>query len=627
MTSDLLSHGELSVTCIAKLARTVKQCDIDIHSQGISDETAQQELFETRLNAWMDAPLWVERWQVEERACFDVYLSEGEMLCSQRRVRKPRRDGAAHTLCTPPLAGSGRALSTFENCTLGELIATQSGRDALRSRLDEKYVAPYAETDLVGLDLEQSNTVWAWSESQLHPIALLDAPMLATSPGLSGRRVLCIPSAWGELCANWLGGLHLHFDGVLVVCNEQGRYGLVRLNQIAKMPPFIVGEWMQPCEWFYLGDAGSSPCKFVEATGTIEPDVRGELVCDLISTGDGRRVNPPGIKGLLGTTHYSGANYEGCLVVNEAGYGRHTRVLGRVTRHGVLLRGQVVEEDGVDLTAWSLDDLRWIAMGTQSEGMMAVCSPENGRWGYVDRYGAEVIAPQFDLARHFEHGSAVARLPGCQFVGLIDTAGQWVMPAVWRTIERWSSRVIVAEDSEGHWGALDAQGNVTVPFQPFADWLAQPEMRERLADYRIGRSWQTDQEEEIRRTLIEWIATLLKIEFRNKIRTALNTAIESGGNLAGMEGIFDDDTSEGDLRRIGLWNLPVTLLQDKQDGMLQPCAGESGRIAFYYPVILSTFDLSVEAPVIGLATCPDASVGIPWRNLTVRRADDKPKAN
>jgi len=321
VSSDLLNHGELSVTCIAKLARVVKQCNIDIHSQSISDETAQQELFETRLNAWMDAPLWVERWQVEERACFDVYLSEGEMLCSQRRVRKPRRDGVAHTLCAAPVAASGCALSTFERTTLGELIATQAGREALKSRLDERYVAPYEETDFIGLDLDQSSTVWAWCENQRHPIALLDAPMLDTSTGLPGTRVLCIPSAWGELYGNWHGSLHLHVDHVLVVCNQQGLYGLVRLRQMAKTPAHIVGEWLQPCDWLYLGGAGSSPGPLIEAARSIEPDARGELVCDLISTGDGRRVNPPGIKGLLGTTHYSGANYEGCLVVNEAGYG------------------------------------------------------------------------------------------------------------------------------------------------------------------------------------------------------------------------------------------------------------------------------------------------------------------
>ena len=621
MQPDFLHHGALSVLAITEIADVVKQCNIDIYSQDIKDEAAQQALFNERLQTWLDAPVWLECWRVEERTCFDVFLSEGEMLCARRRFRKPRREGTAHALRKAPAASSGRAVSSFESASLGELIVTEAGRSALSSRLEGKYVAPYVAADLVGFDLTKSVVVWAWDDDQLHPIALLDAPMPDASGGSAGTRRLCIPSAWGPLYGFWHGGLHLHVDHVLVVCSPLGRYGLVRLRQITKAPPHVVGEWLQACDWTYLGSAGSSPGRMIEAARSVEPDARGELVCDLIATLDGRVVNPPGIKGLLGTSHYEGANFDGCLVVNEAGQGRHTRVLGRVTRHGVLLRGLVIPEDAPDLTAWTVDDLRWLALRPESEGLMAVCSAENGRWGYVDRHGTEVLAPHYDAAWSFNYGTAEVRPQGGLSVGLIDRSGQWVLPPVWRTIERRSQRVIVVENAEGCWGALNAQGGVIVAFQPFVDWLEQPEMCERLAEYRIGRSWETDPEEDKRQTLIEHIEILLKREFRDKIRAALKSSIEAGGSLAGMEGVFDGDTSEGDLRRMGLWNLPVTLLRDKQDGMLQPRAGESGRIAFYYPVSLSVFDLSVEAPVSGLASCPDAAVGVRWRDLAFRKTE------
>lgn len=233
----------------------------------------------------------------------------------------------------------------------------------------------------------------------------------------------------------------------------------------------------------------------------------------------------------------------------------------------------------------------------------------------------DLSARQYDAAWSFNYGTAEVRPQGGLSVGLIDRSGQWVLPPVWRTIERRSQRVIVVENAEGCWGALNAQGGVIVAFQPFVDWLEQPEMCERLAEYRIGRSWETDPEEDKRQTLIEHIEILLKREFRDKIRAALKSSIEAGGSLAGMEGVFDGDTSEGDLRRMGLWNLPVTLLREKQDGMLQPRAGETGRIAFYYPVSLSVFELSVEAPVSGLASCPDAAVGVRWRDLAFRKTE------
>ena len=127
--------------------------------------------------------------------------------------------------------------------------------------------------------------------------------------------------------------------------------------------------------------------------------------------------------------------------------------------------------------------------------------------------------------------------------------------------------------------------------------------------------------------MIETIAAIWKQGFREKIRTAVEAALHKGGSLAGLEGLFDDDTSERDLREGGVWGLPVTLLRSKTHGLLRPQAGGSGRIACYYPVGLSTFGLEVEAPISDLPSCPEASVGIPWRDLTVappRPDDDVP---
>jgi len=234
----------------------------------------------------------------------------------------------------------------------------------------------------------------------------------------------------------------------------------------------------------------------------------------------------------------------------------------------------------------------------------------------MDRCGALVIKPQYESAGDFQHGTAVVLPAGDHRVGLIDKTGQWVLLPRWHNLQRWSRQVIVAETLEGHWGAVDVQGRVIVSFEHYSTWLDHPEVQERLADYRIGRSWRNDPEEEARRTVIEVIATIWKREFREKIRKALQSSLNEGGSLAGLEGLFDGDTSERDLREGGIWGLEVVLLRDKTDGLLQPRTAETGRIGCYYPVSLSIFDLSTEAPVHGLPTQPDAAIGIPWRDLT-----------
>ena len=614
MFTPFLQHGALSVLGIAELARLVNQCCIEIHREGVKEEGAQVALFKQRLADWLAVPVWVQHRVAGDRAVCSVFLSEGEMHCATRRFCKPRRESTAHVLVPRHVE---KAPCSEERSTIGALMVQPRAWSALLSRLDEKCVAPYAVEDLAGIDAAHGRLVWTWDNGWIHPTALLCAPLADVDAGQAGAWPLCLPSAWGQLHSHWHGELHLHEGHVLVVCDESGQYGLIRLHQLAHEPPRVVGRWLQACAWAWLAEAASSGASAIEAARQVEPDARGELVCDLISPLDGRRINPPGVKALLGTSHYNGTDYSDSLVVNEAGQGSHARVLGRVTRQGVLLCGQAVHDGMLEDVPWGLDDVRWLEMGSAQEGMIAVRSPDNGLWGFIDRRGAVAIAPQFSDVWGFNHGTAVVQPVGEARVGLIDKTGQWVLPPLWRTLRRESRRVIVAEDVAACWGALDAQGSVIVPFQPYADWLKHPDVCRRLDGRQTGHSWGSNEETEKRSAVIETIAAIWKQGFREKIRTAVEAALHKGGSLAGLEGLFDDDTSERDLREGGVWGLPVTLLRSKTHGLLRPQAGGSGRIACYYPVGLSTFGLEVEAPISDLPSCPEASVGIPWRDLTV----------
>src|SRR6266403_418877 len=68
-----------------------------------------------------------------------------------------------------------------------------------------------------------------------------------------------------------------------------------------------------------------------------------------------------------------------------------------------------------------------------SEGLAAV--KREGRWGYIDRNGLEVIPIRYRTVQSFRNGVAIVDtgLPN-QPVGLIDTAGSWVTPPLFRSL-------------------------------------------------------------------------------------------------------------------------------------------------------------------------------------------------
>ena len=59
---------------------------------------------------------------------------------------------------------------------------------------------------------------------------------------------------------------------------------------------------------------------------------------------------------------------------------------------------------------------------------------EDGRWGYINEAGSEVIEPKFDKAgSFFADGYAIVQVEG-KF-GVIDTAGQFVLEPVYVALD------------------------------------------------------------------------------------------------------------------------------------------------------------------------------------------------
>jgi hypothetical protein len=106
---------------------------------------------------------------------------------------------------------------------------------------------------------------------------------------------------------------------------------------------------------------------------------------------------------------------------------------------------------------------------TCSEGRIPVM--ENGKIGFIDKTGKQVIPPRYDAVFKFSGGVAPARI-GDQETGrwgLVDTEGNEVLPFTMGTIFPFSDGVAVAmkldEKGKEKWGVIDTQGKEVVPFK------------------------------------------------------------------------------------------------------------------------------------------------------------------
>lgn len=613
----LTDRGELSVFGIWTLTQELLAfCEQHRYApwRSFGERSGESEIadwhrrFLAALSAWHDIPVWAERIAVENRKHLSICLSEGEYRCQELCLSAPFRD--FHDFTVNPRPPRPHVSMPWQPVPLGELMAFHAGIDALFSRLDEKSVAPYVPDDLLSPQaLKDSTMVWAWEGGDIYPTALLCCDLPGHPQGPAGEWPLLIPAAWGKLDSHWFGRLHLHQHHTLIVANDQGLHGVVRLQSTADQAPRVVGTWVQSCVWPYLAGDHHSCSHLLEAAQHLDPDTRGEVLCDLIDPLTGHRANPPGVKILAGTLHRDGP-----IAINEAGAGRYPRVVGRLNPRGILYGGQGECDGDLAPLAWGLDDLRWAEIRATQQHMTAVRCPESGLWGYLGRTGELCIAPRFATARAFEYGTAVVwPVDSPDRCGLIDRDGQWVLPPKWQRLFRDSERLIVAQTSDDHWGGLNRQGLVVVPFAPLAAWLGHPEIQDEIAELADRVSdWPIDQEAKTREIVAGGIAIVWKREFRTQARQRLE---QSHSSLAAMAGLFDADTTERDLRATGVWGLGVRVLAGHGETSPRAEAGETGRIGAYYPVGLSCFDLSVEAPVHSLPSRPDAVIGISWENL------------
>lgn len=85
---------------------------------------------------------------------------------------------------------------------------------------------------------------------------------------------------------------------------------------------------------------------------------------------------------------------------------------------------------------------------------------QDGKYGYVSREGT-VLAPVYDEARYFREGFAPVKQKQW---GVIDTAGQFVVPCGYDDAGPYVSDGLLAAEKDNHWGFIDMTGRAVIPF-------------------------------------------------------------------------------------------------------------------------------------------------------------------
>jgi hypothetical protein len=112
-----------------------------------------------------------------------------------------------------------------------------------------------------------------------------------------------------------------------------------------------------------------------------------------------------------------------------------------------------------------------------SEGMAAICVGNygGGKWGFIDRSGAIAIEPQFELAGFFSEGLAFVVKDGKR--GFIDKNGDFAIKPRFEMAQWFSEGLAPARAPGGRWGYIDRVGTFVIApqydmAQPFSEGLA-----------------------------------------------------------------------------------------------------------------------------------------------------------
>ena len=107
----------------------------------------------------------------------------------------------------------------------------------------------------------------------------------------------------------------------------------------------------------------------------------------------------------------------------------------------------------------------------------------NGKWGFVDKTGKEVISFKYEAAQEFSEGLAAVNLKG--YWGFIDTTGKKIIPFTFWAIGNFSEGLAAARYFYGGSGFIDKAGKEVILFE--FQWVG--DFSEGLAAVQRNNKW------------------------------------------------------------------------------------------------------------------------------------------
>lgn len=568
------------------------------------------------LAEFLDVVVIVQHGCVEGRHYSSIYLCLDELHSKEQRWPCPSRHWVTLALM-PPYKQEGATTEPPLEMSLRTILgsANQVLISALLNRFNSKVIAPYTREALAAaVALSGHSCVWklCWAyANQSNRMTLL---AFESALELGVERGILLPETWrADFCDlasrsgfEAFGGLRLDASNAFIVMDEQRHQRFARpelfehlLSGPAKPAPLLVATYTHSQQaYVYLKDyAHNNAYEAVSYANAqhMQWDITQDMFCDLINA-DGESLIPPSTQVLADTI-----NSDGCVICT-------TDTTKPARQDWFSLRHP---------QRFFNCPLRWLKVVGERENRRAVQSPDNYCWGYIDAEGELSIAAKFADWGLFHRGLAEVSLPAAPHLyGLINKTGEFVLAPQWLDLYWSSAKWVAAKNTQREWGALalsDNTGQMAItktllPFQSAQKWLDLYEKRVGSDSYRRGVSWGDKSEEE--KIVAEMEAALIE----NK--QAQVDSAKASASLAALMGLFDGATGETELASLGLWGRRVEVIAFAgSDQAHEKLVGQQGVIMSHYPVGLNTFDLAVEAPIDGLATYPNAVMGVSWAGL------------
>jgi len=386
--------------------------------------------------------------------------------------------------------------------------------------------------------------------------------------------------------------MELRWGQPLVVWNEAGLAGVMGPE----------GQLLVPCRFPALrsGLSGKRLLALREPVAPItEPlalNAFTQFRCNVIDSHTGQRINPPGTSVLLGSLGHDG---ECVAMVDDDDRPGPARV-GFMNADGQWLGG-----------------CRWASVLMFHGGLAAVQDPETLRWGYIDKTGQVVIAPQYLWPGYFNSKRAIVQAPLPDAAADEPTqAGGGAQAAAWYVIDPGGTTIT------GPWARIDYAPNDHFVVQAMEDaggdrWSLLDDTGTPLLEREPVPSEDTADHSHLDAT--DKAAQHLNRLWQQRRRSL---ALSLRGLPAHERVAQYRPTTERDLISLGLWGQRVHCTQPVQSAALGEGVKPEAYLECHYPVTLSIFNLSAEAPVTFTRT--DGStvcIGVPWGDLELSDAD------